>query len=377
MSIRMKVLEAELRRLEEQVEANLVQLRSTACEREGALAAVNLTEARIRGDELELTFRFRPLNDIPVKHVEFLCSRSCEIDDFQEASDRYLCFDVRLPADIDPIRAVAQLYNGQSYELCLILPDYYRDLAAYVDAHQAVASEIPTPPGDVVFVTMGHPDGALYETSVLAGGFHFREILRASGQDPGAFTSILDFGCGTGRILKSWYVDDPRRELSGVDYNHSLIEWNQQHFPDSIHFSINQLKPPLDFEDDQFDLIYLVSVFTHLSFENQLAWLREFERILRPGASLVITLHGLNFLDQIRRDDPPTFDSWVASRYWEQGLEAEGANACATLTMPDFAYRSLFPAWEVLGYFPGGRIGNHVASVHFAHLQDVYVLRKR
>jgi SAM-dependent methyltransferase len=376
MPIRMKVLEAELRRLEQQVEANLVQLRITACEREGALAAVNLTEARIRGDELEFTFRFRPLNDIPVKHVEFRCSRSCTVSEFQEASDQYLCFDVQLPADSDPITAVAQLYNGRSYELCQILPDYYRELAAYVEAHQTASSAIPTPPGDVVFLTMGHPDSALYETSVLAGGFHFRKILQASGQDPGELRRVLDFGCGTGRILKSWYVDDPKRELYGVDYNQSLIEWNQQNLPGDIQFSINQLGPPLSFEDNQFDLIYLVSVFTHLSFENQLSWLKEFERVLRPGGLLVITLHGLNLLDQIRHNDPHAFDSWIQSRYWEAGLEVEGANACATLTMPDFAYQSLFPAWEVLGYFPGGRIENHVAAVHFAHMQDVYVLRK-
>jgi SAM-dependent methyltransferase len=54
------------------------------------------------------------------------------------------------------------------------------------------------------------------------------------------------------------------------------------------------MNPPLPFEDASFDLVYSISVFTHLDEEMQDAWLNELKRVLRPGGILIITVHGLN-----------------------------------------------------------------------------------
>ena len=41
-----------------------------------------------------------------------------------------------------------------------------------------------------------------------------------------------------------------------------------------------------------FDLIYAISVFTHLSAEYQFLWLNELRRILKRNGILILTLHG-------------------------------------------------------------------------------------
>ena len=54
------------------------------------------------------------------------------------------------------------------------------------------------------------------------------------------------------------------------------------------------MTPPLSFESAAFDIVYSVSVFTHLDERLQDMWLDELFRILRPGGILIISVHGQN-----------------------------------------------------------------------------------
>ena len=73
----------------------------------------------------------------------------------------------------------------------------------------------------------------------------------------------------------------------------------------SEHFDINKLSPPLDYENDFFSLVYARSVFTHLSEELQIEWMKEFARIIKKGGYLYFTTHGENTfgnLDKAHKD---------------------------------------------------------------------------
>jgi ubiquinone/menaquinone biosynthesis C-methylase UbiE len=99
------------------------------------------------------------------------------------------------------------------------------------------------------------------------------------------FQTMLDFGCGCGRVIRNW------RSLQGVniygsDYNHELIAWCDENLS-FAHFDSNDLAPPLSYESNKFDLIYALSVFTHLPEELQLTWLQELTRVLQPGGYLL------------------------------------------------------------------------------------------
>src|ERR1043165_8053538 len=57
---------------------------------------------------------------------------------------------------------------------------------------------------------------------------------------------------------------------------------------------------PLPYKDQMFDLIYSLSVFTHLSENHASQWLSEMNRVLKPGGILIITIHGLTALNTIK-----------------------------------------------------------------------------
>jgi SAM-dependent methyltransferase len=96
---------------------------------------------------------------------------------------------------------------------------------------------------------------------------------------------VLDFGCGSGRTSRHW-----QRPIYGIDINPRLIRWCQQNLPGD--YAVTDPEPPTNYPDQAFDLVYAVSVFTHLTVERQSRWLAEFARIIRPEGLLLLTTHG-------------------------------------------------------------------------------------
>jgi len=109
---------------------------------------------------------------------------------------------------------------------------------------------------------------------------------------------VLDFGCGCGRLTR--FLDGHKAVTAfGADVNPDLVSWCAQ-FLRNTHTCLNRLSPPLDFPDNTFDLVFSLSVFTHLPEERAEEWIRELARILVPGGILVITTHGYPALNIIR-----------------------------------------------------------------------------
>jgi len=116
-------------------------------------------------------------------------------------------------------------------------------------------------------------------------------LLRESGRDPFAPRRILDFGCGCARVLRHLLPLARSCELAGCDIDAAAIDFCR----DSIgaaRFFVNRPEPPLEVADGAFDLVYSISVFTHLGRGLQEAWVREIRRVLAPGGLAAITVHG-------------------------------------------------------------------------------------
>lgn len=103
--------------------------------------------------------------------------------------------------------------------------------------------------------------------------------------------AVLDFGCGCGRVLVPLRRVMPAARLFGVDIDAEAVGWCRAHIP-SASVQVNGSHPPLPFPDDSFDVIYAISVFTHLNEEMQTLWLRELARVLRPRGVVALTVHG-------------------------------------------------------------------------------------
>jgi ubiquinone/menaquinone biosynthesis C-methylase UbiE len=103
---------------------------------------------------------------------------------------------------------------------------------------------------------------------------------------------ILDWGCGPGRIVRHLpELVGNNCTYYGTDYNARTIAWCSQNLPD-IQFNNNTLEASLPYEDNFFDVIYGLSIFTHLSAVMHKEWYAELYRVLKPGGILLLTTQG-------------------------------------------------------------------------------------
>jgi SAM-dependent methyltransferase len=115
------------------------------------------------------------------------------------------------------------------------------------------------------------------------------DILSKDGTRAEDLQTVLDFGCGAGRLLRFFPRKRSGQELWGVDINAEYMTWCQNHLSPPFLFATTTTLPHLPFEDNYFDLAYCGSVFTHVT-DLADAWFLELRRVLRRGGHTYITI---------------------------------------------------------------------------------------
>lgn len=113
---------------------------------------------------------------------------------------------------------------------------------------------------------------------------------------------VLDFGCGAGRTLRHFVEDGSPAELWGCDIDRASVEWMRERLSPPLHPFVNGELPPLAQPDEAFDLVYCVSVFTHLA-RSWSAWLVELHRVLKPAGLLLATFMGEGMCRTVAGED--------------------------------------------------------------------------
>ena len=149
---------------------------------------------------------------------------------------------------------------------------------------------LPLPPAQLMFLVQGTTNVREFLTDGRGTALGVLDVLQDSGIDIDSSKRVLDFGCGCGRVIRHLYAMTGAR-FYGSDYNPQLIDWCKRNLR-FAQFEVNGVSPPLAYEKEQFDLVYALSVFTHLPENLQLAWMSELSRVLRPGGHLLMTTHG-------------------------------------------------------------------------------------
>jgi SAM-dependent methyltransferase len=137
--------------------------------------------------------------------------------------------------------------------------------------------------------------GALDKESYIQVGKtcaqNIKDLLSLIGRDLASFNNILDFGCGSGRVIRFLYNENDSYHLYGTDIDKEAISWCKKHLT-FADWDTNDPLPPTRYANDTFDLIYGISVLTHLDEKMQFIWLNEMKRILKPNGVLILTVHG-------------------------------------------------------------------------------------
>jgi SAM-dependent methyltransferase len=126
------------------------------------------------------------------------------------------------------------------------------------------------------------------------------ELHARHGRSKSNSLAVLDFGCGCGRLTRLLSLRPDKWSTHGCDVNASHVRWCQDHLP-TVRTQKVGSRPPSSYRDAQFDLVYSISVFTHLPSSVANDWLREIHRVLRPGGLFILTTHGTAALDTIAR----------------------------------------------------------------------------
>jgi SAM-dependent methyltransferase len=175
---------------------------------------------------------------------------------------------------------------------------------------------------------------------------------------------VLEWGCGPGRVIRHIpNAFSANTDTYGTDYNPTTISWCNDNV-EQVKFSLNGLRPPLQFEGGFFDLIYSISVFTHLSEEVSHQWVDELLRVTRSGGILVITTNGDSRKNIMRPDE---IEAYQSTGVVIRGKFEEGKKMYWACHSPQYLREKLFNEFEVLKH----------CEADFPYTgQDYWILRK-
>jgi SAM-dependent methyltransferase len=226
---------------------------------------------------------------------------------------------------------------------------------------------LPLPPDELI----AQVSGIRVPEEFIAGGAIGRDVITAvlarNGVRVAELGAMLDFGVGCGRVARHWAGLDV--DVHGCDYNGELVEWCRRNLS-HVTARSNGLDPPLPYDDERFDLVYALSVFTHLTKSQQRSWIAELRRVTRPGGLVLFTTHGPSFAF----GDPAWPPAEIRARLADGELvvvlpEHAGRNACTAIHPRSWVQEQMLTGLELLEFCENGAAMNGG--------QDLYLARRR
>jgi ubiquinone/menaquinone biosynthesis C-methylase UbiE len=161
-----------------------------------------------------------------------------------------------------------------------------------------------------------------YENSFFQGLFFDRIHRVALDAVPAGLPpeSILDIGCGTGRLLRKAAVRWPTAKLTGVDPAEGMVKEARRLTPQArFHVSMAESLP---LPDGSVDLVFSTLSFHH--WQDQLLGVRQVARVLRPASVFVLVDLCMPFgLQRINRHGRQASPAAVSGMFAQAGLEVQ------------------------------------------------------
>ncbi len=237
---------------------------------------------------------------------------------------------------------------------------YMRENARFRNQYPGFA----LPPAYLAFDAHGQVRWRKYLESGQAVASQLVGVIKSNSVNRPPPLRILEWGCGPGRVIRHLPSLLPDSEIYGSDYNDESVEWCKTAIP-NVKFTHNQLRPPLPFEDNLFDVVYAISVITHLSEQGNIDWITELSRILKPDGILVLWSNGDSIADFLLPGERERYD---AEDFTERTRYQEGKKMYMALHPPAWIRGKLLKNYRILNHYPGGFSGKE---------QDVWVAQLR
>jgi SAM-dependent methyltransferase len=247
----------------------------------------------------------------------------------------------------------------------LLRPLYHRAFRAHLRTrcwladrfgHDDQTKGIPLPPALLRY----RVSECLSSTDFLRVGkgcaWHIEQQVREANASLAGMSRVLDFGCGCGRTLRWMLERFPEAEFHGADVDAEAIEWCKRNLPGAAYVC-SEPEPPLPFAQCYFDLVYCVSVFTHLDERMQDMWLTELRRVLKDSGVLILTVHGAAAARRLHDDE-------TAMRLNDKGFAHQRSRKLSGI-VPEWYNTS----WHSRGYIEE-RLGRLFGEVRYVVVPD-------
>lgn len=226
---------------------------------------------------------------------------------------------------------------------------YVLDDPALLNKSQALASYLDGGRGTAVFLR-----DMLRETGLAAA--------LARRENPNAPVSVLEFASGYGRVSRHFRTVMPEAHVVACDIHQQAVDFLRGLGIDACRSS----SVPEELSTGRtFDVVFVLSFFTHMPRHTWTRWLKALQAQLKPGGLLIFTAHGevSRGLMGVTELEPDGFHFTAASEQKDLPV-AEYGN---TVTVFDYVYGELEGTEMRLLQFREQGIGHH----------DVYVLQRQ
>jgi 2-polyprenyl-3-methyl-5-hydroxy-6-metoxy-1,4-benzoquinol methylase len=189
---------------------------------------------------------------------------------------------------------------------------------------------------------------------------------------PSEMPTILDWGCGTGRIIQYMHQYNPYALLYAADINKKMIDWDHQNIKD-VHFSVINSNTPTAYPANYFDLVYGISVYTHLSSNLQEEWLVELHRMIKPAGILLITTHGSFFNSQLSKKEKILLaeNGFFEKAFHHKNKLQSGDRNDTMYVTEDYLKKIIEANFEIKSYYDGTKYPEKFGG------QDLWILQKK
>lgn len=181
----------------------------------------------------------------------------------------------------------------------------------------------PFPPSPIR-ARSGSPSFTAYAEGGRSHARSLVDALASIGRPIDSFARVLDWGASSGRVLHHLAAAAPEASFTGTDVDAEAIAWARDHRPEA-RWTVNASRPPTSFRDAEFDLVYSVSVLTHVDEDLQDAWLAELARVLEGGGIALLSFQGAAAYEDCRAGRHVSNSASCARRISYHGaLDREG-----------------------------------------------------
>jgi len=201
----------------------------------------------------------------------------------------------------------------------LIVRAYLRVLEHYRSRQiesepQLDVNGIPVPPAQLRVLVAGVPNRDWFLRSGQAQTNHLRDLLAGFAARSKGWAPFSTSDADAAEWRDGGLTSPECRSM--VRLQQPTRRWCDANLP-FVNAKETELEPPLPYSEGSFDFLYAFSVFTHMSVELASAWVREFERVVRPGGLVWFTIHGMSYRARLPEDQRRRLTkarSWSGSR---------------------------------------------------------------